>query len=238
MGFAVPRRSRMYIPELPYHIVQRGNNREACFIEPEDYRFYLDLWEKLSMRYGCIVHAYCLMGNHIHFLVTPAHKTSISNTMKVVGSRYAYYFNKSYARTGTLWEGRHRSSLVQSDRYLLTCMRYIELNPVRACMVERPEAYRWSSYGKNGWGDPGWIQSHDEYLRLGDTGNVRCYAYRELFKSQLSEEDLHRIRKAAHYCQPVGNARFRQQIEQQYGVVLGQVRRGRPANQSERLVKS
>jgi putative transposase len=156
----------MYIPGLPYHIVQRGNNREACFVEPENYQFYLELWRDISRRYRCRVHAYCLMTNHIHFLATPDQKTSISNTMKVVGSRYAYYFNKRYNRTGTLWEGRHRPSLVQTDRYLLTCMRYIELNPIRANMVVRPEEYRWSSYGVNGWGDSSWLQPHDEYLRL------------------------------------------------------------------------
>jgi putative transposase len=196
------------------------------------------LWKIISRRYGCVVHAYCLMTNHIHFLVTPVQKTSISNAMKVVGSRYAYYFNKGYARTGTLWEGRHRSSLIQSDRYLLTCMRYIELNPVRAYMVERPDEYRWSSHGINGWGDASWLQPHDEYLSLGKTAHVRCHAYRELFKSQLSEDDVHRIRKAAHYCQPVGDDRFRYQIEQQYGIAPGQMRRGRPGRKSERLVKT
>ena len=141
----MPRRARMYIPELPYHIVQRGNNREPCFIEPENYHFYLELWKTLSKRYGVSIHAYCLMTNHIHFLVTPESETSISTTMKVVGSRYAQYINLKYKRTGTLWEGRHRSSLVQTEKYFLTCMRYIELNPVRAGMVLRPEEYKWSS---------------------------------------------------------------------------------------------
>lgn len=224
----MPRRARMYIPGFPYHVVQRGNNRETCFIEPENYRHYLELWCSLSRRYGCAVHAYCLMTNHIHFLVTPIRKTGISDTMKEVGSRYAFYINKRYARTGTLWEGRHRASLVQTERYLLTCMRYIELNPVRAGMVSRPEEYRWSSYGANGWGDPGWLQPHDEYLRLGVTLQERCRIYRKLFRSALDREDLQLIRKAAHYCQPVCDERFRTKIEQRYGVVLGQMRRGRP----------
>ena len=114
----MPRRARMYLPGLPYHVVQRGNNREPCFIEPENYHFYLKLWKTLSWRYGVSVHAYCLMTNHIHFLVTPGTETAISTTMKVVGSRYAQYINLKYNRTGTLWEGRHRSSLVQTDQYL------------------------------------------------------------------------------------------------------------------------
>lgn len=224
----MPRRARMYVAGLPYHVVQRGNNREACFLEPENYQFYLDLWKELSLRYGVAVHAYCLMTNHVHFLVTPENDTAVSNTMKVAGSRYAQYINKQYARTGTLWEGRHRASLVHSERYLLTCMRYIELNPVRAQMVARPDEYRWSSYATNAWGERSWLREHEEYARLGSTSTERCHAYRELFNVQVSEQDLHLIRSAAHYCQPIGNDRFREQIEQRYGVRVGQMARGRP----------
>lgn len=154
----------------------------------------------------------------------------------MVGSRYAQYMNKAYKRTGTLWEGRHRGSLVQSDRYFLITMRYIELNPVRANMVKRPEEYRWSSYGVNAWADVSWLSAHDEYERLGETNIERCYAYRELFKYALSEEDLHLIRKAAHYCQQVGDDRFRLQIEQQYGIKLGEMKRWRPRRIDEQLV--
>ena len=132
----MPRRARMYLSGLPYHIVQRGNNREACFIEPETYQYYLELLKEVSLRYDMAVHSYYLMTNHIHLLATAGDKTSISNTMKVVGSRYAQYINKKYNRTGTLWEGRHKSSLVQSDKYFLICSRYIELNPVAANMVK------------------------------------------------------------------------------------------------------
>ena len=228
----------MYLSGLPYHVIQRGNNREACFIEPENYLYYLELWKEISARYGVSVHAYVLMTNHVHFLVTPNNEAAISNTTKVVGSRYAQYINKKYRRTGTLWEGRHRASLVQSERYLLTCMRYIELNPVRAQMVTRPEEYRWSSYGVNAWGDRTWLRHHDEYLLLGPSPEARGHAYRELFRTQLSEENLHLIRKAAHYCQPVGNDRFREQIERKYGLQLGQMERGRPRKTSaEELLK-
>lgn len=224
----MPRRARGYVSGLPYHIVQRGNNREACFIEPEDYQFYLELWQESSRTYGVKVHAYCWMTNHIHVLATPESKTSISGTMKVVGSRYAQFINRKYGRTGTLWEGRHRASLVQSERYLLTCCRYIELNPVRAGMVKRQDEYRWSSYGVNGWGDSGWLTPHEEYLRLGSDTEERTPAYRALFKERLSDEELHLVRKAAHYCQPVGDDRFREHIESRYGIKLGQMRRGRP----------
>ena len=136
-----------------------------------------------------------------------------------------------------MWEGRHGASLVQSDRYLLTCMRYIELNPVRAGMIARPEEYRWSSYGINAWGDSGWLSPHAEYRRLGPTPAERGYAYRELFKTQLSEQDIHLVRKAAHYCQPIGDVRFRQQIEQKYRIALGQMDRGRPRRAQDELLK-
>ena len=233
----MPRRIRMYLPGLPYHVVQRGNNREVCFIEVENYQFYLHLWEDQAQRYGLAVHAYVLMTNHVHFLVTPEQDRAVSTTMKVVGSRYAQYINKKYHRTGTLWEGRHHSSLVHSERYLLTCMRYIELNPVRAQMVKRPEEYRWSSYGVNAKGDHGWLNPHPEYIRLGSTTAERAKAYRNLFNRKLINDDLHLIRKAAHYCQPIGDNHFRQQIEQKYSIRLGLMERGRPRKASNELPK-
>lgn len=234
----MPRRARDYVAGLPYHIVQRGNNREACFIEPENFQFYLELWQQSAKRYGVKVHAYCLMTNHIHVLATPDEASSISSAMKVVGSRYAQYFNLKYGRTGTLWEGRHRSSLVQSEKYFFTCSRYIELNPVRAGMVRRPGEYHWSSYGVNAWGDASWLTPHEEYLRLGVDAGERARAYRDLFEYRLSQEDLRLMRKAAHYCQPVGDDRFREQIEAKYGIKAGQMKRGRPLKtDAGRLVK-
>lgn len=224
----MPRRARVYIPGLPYHIVQRGNNRQACFVVPGDYAVYLDLWRTVSRRYGVTVHAYCLMTNHVHFLATPQQDTSLSETMKVVGSRYAHYINRRYARTGTLWEGRHRSSLVQSERYLICCYRYVELNPVRAGIVRWPEEYQWSSYRANAWGEPGIVSGHELYLALGKTQIDRCAAYRELFKAALDHESLQLIRAATHYCQPVGSERFRREIESQYGIKAGRMNRGRP----------
>jgi len=224
----MPRRARMYLAGMPYHIVQRGNNKEACFIETETYQFYLELLKEVSLRYDMAVHSYCLMTNHIHILATAGDKTSISNTMKVVGSRYAQYINKKYKRTGTLWEGRHKSSLVQSDKYFLTCSRYIELNPVVANMVKRPEEYVWSSYHSNAWGDASWLTEHEEYKRLGSTPKIRCQRYRELFKYHVDDEDITHIREAMHYCQPVGDDRFKEMLEQKYNIKLGRTRRGRP----------
>lgn len=224
----MPRRKRMYLPGLPYHIVQRGNNREACFVEAENYQFYLELWKECIKRYGVEVHAYCLMTNHVHFLVTPKDEDSISRTMQVVGSRYGYYFNKTYKRSGTVWEGRHKSSLVQSDRYLLTCCRYIELNPVVSGMVDKPEQYRWSSFLVNAWAKSSLIKPHHEYVKLGVTIKERCHAYRELFRYQIPAQDIHLIERASEYCTPLADVRFSEEVERKYGINLGQASRGRP----------
>ncbi len=227
----MPRRARTYLPGFPYHIVQRGNNREACFIATKDYQVYLDLWIECANRYGVSIHAWCLMTNHIHFLVTPERGDSISFAMKVIGSRYAQYFNKAYRRTGTLWEGRHKSSLVQSERYLLTCMRYIELNPVAAGMVDKPEQYRWSSYLSNAWGEPGIITRHDEYLRLDRDEERRLHRYRALFCSAIDADDIHVIKSAAKHNRPVGDNRFCEHISARYGIEFPRQTRGRPRNE-------
>jgi len=233
----MPRRTRMYFPGLPYHVVQRGNNRSPCFFEKDNYAFYLDLWRKIASRYEVSVHAYCLMTNHIHFLATPHNKAGLSNTMKVVGSRYAQYINRKYQRTGTLWEGRHRSSLVQSNRYLLACMRYIELNPVRAMMVDRPEDYQWSSYRSNAWGEESWLQSHADYLVLGAKETARIDNYRGLFQLELCNRDLDLIRKSTHFSQPIGTDQYKQLVGEKLGVKLGQSSRGRPRKAFPKVVK-
>ncbi|MFL0810702.1 MAG: transposase [Agarilytica sp.] len=225
----MPRRARMYLAGVPYHIVQRGNNREPCFFAVEDYQFYLELLTELLPKYGVALHAYVLMTNHVHLLMTPNDSESISRLTRVLGSRYAFYINKTYKRTGTLWEGRHKSSAVDTENHLLKCYRYIELNPVAANMIERPEEYRWSSYGVNAWGDDSKVVVfHDEYLRLGRSKKERLANYRGLFRASLSGEDLDSIRKAAHYCQPLGDSRFCEKIASRSGVSLGQMNRGRP----------
>jgi putative transposase len=236
----MPRRARHYIAGLPYHLVQRGNNRAACFMEPADYRHYLELWHEASARYGVAVHAYCLMSNHVHFLATPTEADSLSKAMKVVGSRYAWHVNRKYERTGTLWEGRHRASLVQSGRYLLACYRYIELNPVRAGMVALPRDYPWSSHRINlGSAEGGWLRPHADYLALGRDRARRLQAYQALFSESLPTHDVERIRQAIHYCQPAGDEAFRAQLERDHGIRLGHMRRGRPARAGGgRLVKN
>lgn len=224
----MPRRVRCYLPHFPYHIVQRSRNRQHCFSDPEDYLLYVELWRQHSAAYGVRVHAYCLMKNHIHVLATPEHDSSIPNTMRTVGSRYARYINRKYRRTGALWEGRHRASLIQSDKYLLTCSRYIELNPVRCYAASTPENYQWSSYVANGLGRSSWVTPHDEYLQLGTTAARRAAAYRALFMERIGTRDLHLIRKAVHYGQPTGDNHFQSYVAEKYGIRLGQMKRGRP----------
>ncbi len=142
----MPRRPRIQLADHPQHIVQRGHNRAACFFAEEDYRFYLH-WLKLGAeKYGCAIHAWVLMTNHVHLLLTPDAPNGISQLMQSLGRRYAQYVNRFYKRSGSVWEGRFKSSLIQAEEYLLTCYRYIELNPVRADMVRDPGEYAWSSF--------------------------------------------------------------------------------------------
>ena len=138
----MPRRARLAVPGIPWHIIQRGNNREATFFSEQDYQFYLNCFLDATKRYKVNVHAYVLMTNHVHILATPEHKESISLTMQSVGRRYVQYVNKEYVRTGTLWESRHKASLVDAEHYLFTCSRYIEMNPVAANMVQHPAEYK------------------------------------------------------------------------------------------------
>jgi len=220
---------------MPYHVRQRGNNQQACFFEVADYQHYLDLLSIMLKRYQVSLHAYVLMTNHVHLLMTAEDKEGISQVMKVVASRYAYHMNKSYRRTGSLWEGRHKSSVIDSERYLLTCYRYIELNPVSAQMVERPEEYLWSSYTANAWGDEqALVTPHEGYLGLSENVEERLARYRALFAERLSRSDLDDIRLATHYCQPLGDDVFRQKIETMVGRAIGQSRTGRP---KKKLVK-
>lgn len=173
---------RLSLPGIPQHVIQRGNNRSACFFAEDDYRYYLDCLKDAVERYGVAVHAYVFMTNHVHLLLTPTDETGITRTIQTLGRRYVRYINQTYRRTGTLWEGRYQASLIDSDRYLLTCYRYIELNPVRAAMVETSEAYPWSSHRTNALGQPDpLLTPHPEYRRLGRTQAERQQAYQALF---------------------------------------------------------
>ncbi|MGA7802037.1 MAG: transposase [Gammaproteobacteria bacterium] len=225
----MPRKPRFYLPGVPTHVVQRGNDRHAVFFTDDDYRAYLRWLKEAALRYGCAVHAYVLMTNHVHLLVTPESEVSISRMLQHVGRCYVTYVNHRYNRTGTLWEGRHKGSVVHSEHYALVCQRYIEMNPVRAGMVAAPGEYPWSSYRANAYGvPPAWLRCLPEYRHLAATDRDRHHAYRELFSSVLEPEQVHAIRSCAQTGTPLGNDHFRKQIEDMLGRRVGQSRRGRP----------
>lgn len=221
----MPRRARLRVAGVPHHVIQRGNNRSPCFFAEEDYRFYLRCLHEGADRYECAIHAYVLMTNHVHLLVSPAGEEALSLLMRYLGSRYVQYVNCVYQRTGTLWEGRFKSSLIDSARYLLTCYRYIELNPVRARMAASPTDYPWSSYRYHAEGCVNEvIQDHRLYLELGATQIERQLAYRELFRHQLDDKELAEIRTSVNGGLVLGEERFKDEIE---GVVARRVRPGR-----------
>jgi putative transposase len=210
----MPRKPRFTLPGVPQHVIQRGNNREPCFFSEADYRRYLDDLHTSAEHYACRLHAYVLMTNHVHVLLTPMREYGIGEMMQALGRRYVYYINKTYARTGTLWEGRFKASLVDSEAYLLTCMRYIELNPVRADMVNHAGEYPWSSYGANAQDRTDALLSpHPLYTALGMTAPERQQAYRELFRHHLDHTSLHEIREALNHELVLGRSYFKDKIE-------------------------
>ena len=225
----MPRKPRFFLPRIPAHIVQRGHSREPVFFENSDYQAYL-YWLKLAAeRYHCAIHSYVLMTNHVHLLVTLGQQDSISRLMQYVGRRYVPYINHTYGTSGSIWEGRYKASIVSDEQYLLTCMRYIELNPVRANMVVSPSQYRWSSYRHNGHGKKdALVTEHPLYTELSKTVVNRCEAYKALFKAHLDEDQLKDIRAAWQTGTPLGNDYFREMIERKLKTKVGQNRRGRP----------
>ncbi len=208
---------RFVIPGQPQHIIQRGNNRQAVFAFDADYLFFRDALIEAAETHGLTIHAYVWMTNHIHLLATPEHEASISKAFQSVGRRYVQYFNDRYKRSGTLWEGRYRATVVDTETYLLTLMRYIESNPVRAGMVAHPRDYAWSSYAANALNETGpnsvFVKPHDLYRRLARNAEDRCAAYRALFKTAISRADLLAIRDCTHKGWVLGAEKFKTHIE-------------------------
>lgn len=230
----MPRQLRYKLPGVPQHVVQRGNNRQVTFFDDSDYVRYLEDLFEASEKCECELHAYVLMTNHVHLLMTPQREDSIAKVMQSVGRKYVRYINSTYKRSGTLWEGRYKASVVQDDRYLLQCYRYIELNPVRAGMVESPMDYRWSSYAFNAFGQLNeLIKPHEQYLALARNEEDRQRAYRELFRHKMDNALLHEIRETTQQCRVLGNERFRNEIEAALQIKATPVTRGRPRKQSE-----
>jgi len=212
------RRPRVTLPDVPLHLVQRGNNRQICFVADMDYRCYLKWLREYAAATGCRLHAYALMTNHVHLLLTPPRRDAPGKLMKVLGQRYAQYFNRTYQRTGALWDGRYRSCPVQEEQYLMNCQRYIELNPVRAGMVKHPADYRWSSYRVNAHGlQSSLVTPHEVYLSLGSEPVSRRKAYRQLFQYALEPKALDEIRAATKGNFVLGSDSFAKQISAALG---------------------
>lgn len=227
---------RLSFPEVALHIIQRGHNRNACFREESDYLVYLACLRQLSAKYECWLHAYCLMTNHVHLLITPGITNACTALMRDLGRRYVQYFNRRYARTGTLWEGRFRSSVAESARYVLGCYRYIELNPVRAGMVDRPMAYLWSSHAVNsGMRVDPLIRPHGEYLALADEPESRHTAYRRMFEHALDSDLQRSIREAINGGYPLASEAFKAAVIAPVGGRIAPGKRGPRAKPSEVL---
>ncbi len=190
---------------------------------------YLKWMGEAATRYDCAIHAYVLMTNHIHILVTPNDRQSVGRMMQYIGRHYVPYINHNYGSSGSIWEGRYKASLIHDEEYLLTCIRYIELNPVRANMVSSPLHYRWSSYRGNAQGkeDPQ-LTMQPLYTLLGKDISSRCKAYKALFKAHIDEEDLRGIRSAWQTGTPLGNDYFKEKIEKRLQARVGFASRGRP----------
>lgn len=204
---------RLDVPDVAQHVIQRGNNRSVCFASEQDFAAYANWLYEYSIVHKVEIHAWVFMTNHVHLLMTPSTHGGVSKLMQSVGRRYVPYFNREYRRSGTLWEGRFKACLVQSERYLLECYRYIELNPVRADMVETPGEYKWSSYQANALGvATKLVTPHSEYLALGVTLEERLTNYRSLFVGQINPVLLKQIRLSTRKGLVIGSQSFAVQI--------------------------
>ena len=206
------RKLRFSLIGIPQHVVQRGHNRQACFLSKNDYLEYLHSLSECAQKSECEIHAYVLMTNHVHLLVTPHAAKSIPAMMQGLGRQYVRYINQEYRRTGTLWEGRYKACLVDSEKFLLACGHYIELNPVRMAIVKNPADYRWSSYRYYAFGEPTIVISpHQKYLELGSTSSARQSAYCDLFR-KTDDTLLHKIRAALNQELVLGTEGFKNDI--------------------------
>jgi putative transposase len=228
----MPRIARVVLPGHPHHIVQRGHNRQMVFAHADDFARYLDDLRELKNVFDVKVFAFCLMTNHVHLLLAPSSTEGLAKLMKTLAARMTRYRNKLEGRSGTLWESRYKSSVVQSDRYLLACCRYIELNPVRAGMVERVEDYRWSSFGLRFTtsAQDDWLDVHYCYESLGLTQLGRQHAYRAFFEAPAADGELKLIRDALQRGQLTGGRQFAEDVERVLGRRIEYRGRGRPAH--------
>jgi putative transposase len=229
----MPRPLRADLPGVPQHVVQRGNDRQPCFFTDSDYLCYRTTLREMALREGCSVHAYVLMTNHVHLLLTPQRPGAVARTLQSLGRRYVRYFNDTHHRSGTLWEGRYKACLVEDGNYLLQCHRYIELNPLRAAMVDDPRGYRWSSHHALAFGDDDPVLTpHPVYEDLSTDPGTRQRNYRAMVMATVNPQDVESIRRHLQRQHAYGGDRFRQAIEAQLGRTAGPQKIGRPRKEN------
>lgn len=220
---------RLSLPGIPQHVLQRGHNMLPSFFCSEDYELYLEYLSDAVEKYAVCLHAYCLMPNHVHLLMTPKARAGISRVLQDLGRRYVRQINYQYQRRGTLWEGRYHSCLIEDSAYLLKTYRYIEFNPVRSGIVDLPEDYPWSSYHTNAGGQSNYlITPHDYYLKLADTDEGRRYVYKQFLKSNESGQFLAMIRGATQSNRILGNDQFLYEVEAELSLRVRKKKPGRP----------
>lgn len=225
---------RYSIPGQPQHIIQRGNGRMAIFRSDDDYEVFIRYLLEAARGHGCSVHAYVLMTNHVHFLVTPERSDGVSLMMQSIGRSYVPYFNHTHHRSGGLWQGRYRAAIINSEQYLLRCCCYIDLNPVRAGLVDDPADYTWSSFRHHAHGEVDSVVSeHELFTALGNTGAERQTAYRDLCATALSHDFLQELRDATNRGWTMGDPEFMTKIEDATGRRAGPLAKGRPKKGSD-----
>ena len=226
----MPRTARIVLPNYPHHIIQRGHNRQIVFASNEDYLYYLENLKQWKKNLGCKIYAYCLMTNHVHLIIDPCNKIeNLALLMKRVSGRQTRYVNKLEGRKGTLWEGRYKSSPIKQDEYLLACCRYVELNPIRAEIVDAPENYKWSSYRcKTGIEKPDWLDLDPCYKSLGSTDKEREKRYKQFVKGSIPDGEWALIREALQRGQLTGSNRFIEEVERKIGRRIECRGQGRP----------
>ena len=225
----MPRQPRLVIVGYPHHIILRGNNRSAIFYNDKDKRFFIKYLKEAKEKTGSKIYAYCLMGNHVHLLIEPSTEDGLADMMQLAGIRYAQYINRTYKRTGTLWEGRFKSSVVSNDEYLLTCGKYIELNPVRAKIVKNPQDYFWSSFGvRAGERIDGLLDEDPAYKGLGVTLEERQRNYKSLFEKSIPNNVVDVVRLTTQRGGVLGDKDFIAKVSRLSGrdIVLRPI--GRP----------
>ncbi|MBK1723901.1 transposase [Thiocystis violacea] len=227
----MPRVGRVVLPNYPHHVVQRGHNRQVVFAEDADYRYYLETLEAFKTIYDIKVYGFCLMTNHVHLILQPGEAIAdLGQLMKRLAGRQTRFVNRQESRSGTLWEGRYKSSPIETDAYLLACCRYVELNPVRAGMIDTPAAYPWSSYRWHAGEDveQDWLDTDPCYDALGSNAEERALRYRTFVRSAIPEGEWTLIREALQRGQLTGGERFTDQVEAMINRRIENRKHGRP----------